>query len=213
MIYGGTQRPALSMVSLMRSFDTLLNESIENFWKFREESVRKAKHMDGFSKMIAKALENYDVEVHKNYKVLGFFRPAKRWDLVVTRGDQILAAIEYKSQVGESTRKNFNNRLEEAVGSAYDFKMAEKNGVISTPGNAWLGYLFVLESTPEVMNGKGGSLSVFENYSNSFNQLEGNLYDKASLLLVNRGNNEVSFGQQSLKLFLSDLCECVHNNV
>ena len=197
----------------MRSFDSLLSESIQDFWKFRQESVRKAKHMDGFSRIISKALENYDVDIQKNYKVLGFFRPSKRWDLVVLKGNEILAAIEYKSQVGSSTRKNFNNRIEEAVGSAHDFKMSEKEKIISTCNKAWLGYLFVLENTPEVMKGSEGRISVFENYLNSFNKLENTLYDKTSLLLVDRENNHVSCGQQSLKEFLSLLSTHIKHNM
>ena len=50
----------------------------------------------------------------------GFYRPTKKWDLVVVRDGRLCAAIEMKSQVGPSFGNNFNNRTEEAVGSSVD---------------------------------------------------------------------------------------------
>src|SRR5579859_6178346 len=48
----------------------------------------------------------------------GYFRPTKEWDLLVVREGMLLAALELKSQVGPSFGNNFNNRTEEAMGSA-----------------------------------------------------------------------------------------------
>ncbi len=48
----------------------------------------------------------------------GYFRPEKKWDLVVVHGDALAAAIEFKSQVGPSFGNNYNNRTEEAIGNA-----------------------------------------------------------------------------------------------
>jgi hypothetical protein len=50
----------------------------------------------------------------------GFFRSTKEWDLVVVRKQTLIVAIEAKSQVGPSFGNNFNNRAEEAIGSALD---------------------------------------------------------------------------------------------
>lgn len=169
--------------------------------------------MDGFSNMISKALEEYDVEIQKNYKVPGFFRTSKKWDLVVLKDDVVLAAIEYKSQIGESTKKNFNNRIEEAVGNAHDFKMAERKQLIPTCKKAWLGYLFVLENIPGVMKCHKTKPSIFERYLNSFTKLEGTLYDKACLLLTDRETGFVSYGQTPLKSFLELLEAHIHRNV
>jgi len=50
----------------------------------------------------------------------GRFRSSKNWDfLVITPRKKLLVAIELKSQVG-SYGNNFNNRAEEAIGSAVD---------------------------------------------------------------------------------------------
>ena len=50
----------------------------------------------------------------------GFYRPTKKWDLVVIDQGKLVAAIELKSQVGPSFGNNFNNRTEEAIGNAVD---------------------------------------------------------------------------------------------
>ena len=56
----------------------------------------------------------------KRLQLPGFFRPTKEWDLVVVKNGHLIAAIEAKSQVGPSFGNNFNNRTEEAMGSALD---------------------------------------------------------------------------------------------
>lgn len=73
----------------------------------------------------------------------GYFRPQKRWDVVITRNGRLCAAIELKSQVG-SFRNNFNNRTEEAIGCATDFWTAFREGAVGMHA-PWLGYLFLLE--------------------------------------------------------------------
>jgi len=78
----------------------------------------------------------------------GFFRPTKEWDLVVVRDGTLIAAIEAKSQVGPSFGNNFNNRTEEAMGSALDLWTAYREGAYLTSPQPFLGYFFMLESSP-----------------------------------------------------------------
>jgi hypothetical protein len=59
----------------------------------------------------------------------GFYRRAKNWDIVVTYGEVLVAAIECKSQVG-SFGNNFNNRTEEAIGNAVDLWRAYEAGLV-----------------------------------------------------------------------------------
>jgi hypothetical protein len=74
----------------------------------------------------------------------GFFRPTKKWDLVVVERGRLIAAIELKSHFGPSFGNNFNNRVEEAIGSATDVRVAAEKGILgSLP--PWLGYFLVLE--------------------------------------------------------------------
>lgn len=77
----------------------------------------------------------------------GYFRPEKKWDLVVVHGDALAAAIEFKSQVGPSFGNNHNNRTEEAIGNAVDIWTAYREGRFGTV-RPWLGYLFLLEEAP-----------------------------------------------------------------
>ena len=84
----------------------------------------------------------------KALELPGFFRPTKEWDLLVIREQQLVAAIEAKSQVGPSFGNNFNNRTEEAMGSALDLWTAFREGAFNSTVRPWLGYLFLLEDCP-----------------------------------------------------------------
>jgi hypothetical protein len=77
----------------------------------------------------------------------GYYRPAKKWDIVVVDDPYLVAAIEFKSQVGPSFGNNFNNRVEEAIGSAVDVWRAYEEGTFG-PTRPWLGYFFLLEEAP-----------------------------------------------------------------
>ena len=60
----------------------------------------------------------------------------------------LLAAIEVKSQVGPSFGNNFNNRTEEAIGSAIDLWTAFREKAYKHAIRPFLGYLFLLEDCP-----------------------------------------------------------------
>ncbi len=75
----------------------------------------------------------------------GFFRPTKEWDLLVVRKNKGLAVIEAKSQVGPSFGNNFNNRTEEAMGSALDLWTAYRERAYLDSPQPFLGYFFMLE--------------------------------------------------------------------
>jgi hypothetical protein len=74
-----------------------------------------------------------------------FFRPTKEWDLLVVKNGQLIVAIEAKSQVGPSFGNNFNNRTEEAMGSALDLWTAFREGAFNGGVQPFLGYFFMLE--------------------------------------------------------------------
>lgn len=82
----------------------------------------------------------------------GYYRPEKKWDLVVVADNQLIAAMEFKSQAGPSFGNNFNNRTEEALGSATCLWTAFREGRLgSLPGfKPLLGYFFLLEDCPKV---------------------------------------------------------------
>lgn len=79
-----------------------------------------------------------------NVELPGYFRPTKKWDLVVLHEGELAAAIEFKSHVGPSFGNNYSNRIEEAIGSATDIWVAHEKGKFGDI-RPWLGYFFLLE--------------------------------------------------------------------
>lgn len=106
--------------------------------------------MDGFMTLITELLVDIGVRKgcifrNKAVELPGFFRPTKEWDLLVVNDNQLILALEAKSQVGPSFGNNFNNRTEEAMGSALDLWTAYREGAYNKTVKPWLGYMFLLE--------------------------------------------------------------------
>jgi hypothetical protein len=123
-------------------YEQKVREAVKAFWGNREAArlkqiqsgkadqgeragVTAGKNMDGFRAMvldIVRANGLAHAEIHRERALLtlpGYFRPTKLWDLLVIHKSELIAAIELKSQVG-SFGNNFNNRTEEAIGTAHD---------------------------------------------------------------------------------------------
>ena len=108
--------------------------------------------MNGFINLVRELLcESGLPEAHvyceKFVEVPGWYRPEKKWDLLVVSDGRLLAGIEFKSQVG-SFGNNYNNRTEEAIGSATDIWAAYREGAFNPSARPWLGYLMLLEEAP-----------------------------------------------------------------
>lgn len=115
-------------------------------------AVTAGKNMDGFlgiaqSLIQANGLPLADVCVQQRCLTLpGFFRPTKRWDMVVMHRSELVAALEFKSQVGPSFGNNFNNRSEEAIGTAQDLWTAYREGALGEDApRPFLGWIMLLE--------------------------------------------------------------------
>lgn len=78
----------------------------------------------------------------------GYFRRSKSWDVVVVYKGALVAAIELKSQVG-SVGNNANNRIEEAIGNAFDVGASQRNNAAFGAIPPWLGFVMVLEESPK----------------------------------------------------------------
>ncbi len=113
--------------------------------------VTVGKNMDGFIDLIADVVRANgleDAEIHQDRAVLtlpGFFRPTKLWDLLVLYKNELIAAIELKSQIGPSFGNNFNNRAEEAIGTAHDFWTAYREGAFGNQPRPFVGWLILVE--------------------------------------------------------------------
>lgn len=113
-------------------------------------AVTGGAQMDGFIDLFtdlvtAAGVPEQYVFKKKAIELPGFFRPTKEWDLLIVREKTLLAAIEAKSQVGPSFGNNFNNRTEEAMGSALDLWTAYRERAYLASPQPFLGYFFMLE--------------------------------------------------------------------
>ncbi len=103
------------------------------------------------------------VHVRSTLELPGYYRPEKRWDVLVIVDATLVAAVEFKAQVGPSFGNNANNRAEEAVGVSEDFWTAFREGRLGE--NAimpFAGYVFVLEDCPRVHSPVGAAEPHFE---------------------------------------------------
>ena len=106
--------------------------------------------MDGFIRLvrgllIAGKVPEECIAMDRQVELPGWFRAEKKWDLVIVHEKQLLAALEFKSQIGPSFGNNFNNRSEEALGSATDVWAAYREGAFKPSSRPFLGYLMLLE--------------------------------------------------------------------
>jgi len=118
-------------------------------------AVTAGKHMDGFAQLLeavvlANGLPQSSTLRNGSLLVLpGFFRPTKRWDLLVVHQGRLVAALELKSHVGPAFR-NFNNRCEEVLGTATDLWTAFREGAFRESPRPFVGYLTLVEDDPAV---------------------------------------------------------------
>lgn len=143
-------------------------EAVKAFWGNREAARQKqidsgkadqgeragvtaGKNMDGFLALVldvikANGLANADIYRNRAMLTLpGYFRPTKLWDLLVIHKGELIAAIELKSQVGPSFGNNFNNRTEEAIGTALDLWTAYREGAFGKQPRPFVGWLMMVE--------------------------------------------------------------------
>lgn len=117
-------------------------------------AVTGGKQMDGFLLALYDVLddvgvEDGDIQVRTSVTYLpGFYRPTKRWDLLVVSDGILRAAVELKSQAG-SFGNNFNNRVEEAIGNAEDLWTAYRENAFAAGPQPFVGFLFLLEDHPK----------------------------------------------------------------
>ncbi len=132
--------------ALKEAFLRDLGPALAELWRMRQEAREKSKeksgrgeatsgrHMDPLSALLVRFLRESGLEGAEFYTdrraaLPGYFRPIKTWDLVVVRDGALIMALELKSHIG-SYGNNFNNRVEEALGSAVDLGTALVEGAL-----------------------------------------------------------------------------------
>jgi hypothetical protein len=114
-------------------------------------AVTGGKNMDGFISLMSDLVHDNGLksaEIHLVRKALtlpGYFRPTKLWDMLIIDRGQLIAAMEFKSQVGPSFGNNFNNRAEESIGSAHDFWTAYRESAFGDIPRPFLGWIMLVE--------------------------------------------------------------------
>lgn len=142
-----------------------IQAAVEAFWATRDAqtarlddqgraggAARANTHLDGFTELvkqlfIAAGIPASAITTGQPY-LPGYYRVRKQWDLAVVYGSHLVAAVEFKSQVG-SVGKNYNNRFEEALGSATDVHAAQREFEAFGDIPPWLAYVFVLQESDE----------------------------------------------------------------
>jgi len=144
-----------------------VERAVSHYWQTRSAQRRKQEEsgkadqglrsavtggaqMDGFIDLFTELIADAGISKEfvfrkKAVELPGFFRPTKEWDLLVIKDRTLIAAIEAKSQVGPSFGNNFNNRTEEAMGSAVDLWTAFRERAYLDSPQPFLGYFFMLE--------------------------------------------------------------------
>src|SRR6202161_4263579 len=157
-------------MSLNPDIEKNLQGAVKHFWGTRETQAQKqggssgskdagarsavtgGAQMNGFINLVRdllceSGLPKAHVYCEKHVEIPGWYRPEKKWDLLIVSDGTLLAGIEFKSQV-VSFGNNYNNRTEEAIGSAADIWAAYREGAFKPSARPWLGYLMLLEEAP-----------------------------------------------------------------
>jgi hypothetical protein len=152
-------------------YERKAREAVQAFWGNREAArlkqiesgkadqgeragVTAGKNMDGFIALvieIVRANGLVHADIHKRRAVLslpGYFRPTKLWDLLVMYKGELIAALELKSHVGPSFGNNYNNRTEEAIGTAKCFWTAYREEAFGKQPRPFVGWLVLVEDAP-----------------------------------------------------------------
>lgn len=230
----------------LADFQNKAQNAIKSFWGKREAARKKqstngkvdqgeragvtsGKNMDGFLDLVKEivhrnGLAHADICLERRVLTLpGFFRPTKIWDMLVINNNKLVAAIEFKSQVGPSFGNNFNNRTEEALGTAVDLWTAYREGAFGESPRPFVGWLMLVEdcerSRSTVSNNSPHYpvFSVFNDtsYAERYNILcrklvQEGLYSAASVILSPRTALETGEYKElsqltNLKTFVSSL--------
>jgi hypothetical protein len=209
----------------MRNLDADMRDAVRFFWQQRlrqskrqgggddrdrgaRSAVTGGKQMDGFLRLVRKLL----VEVHvpessiaidRRIELPGWFRAEKKWDLVVVHGGELLAVLEFKSHIGPSFGNNFNNRTEEALGSATDIWAAYREGAFKPSARPFLGYLILLDDCERSRS----PVKVLEPHFRVFSEFQGASYRKRYAILIEKLMRERLYDGACFLLSSADAAE------
>jgi hypothetical protein len=182
-----------------------VKDAVRSFWAARDRQAERqgrdtgvrdagaraavtgGAQMEGFVELVRgllfeTGLPAASVYTRRSVELPGWFRAEKSWDLIVVTSHRLVASIEFKSQIGPSFGNNFNNRTEEALGSATDLWAAYREGAFAPSARPWLGYLMLLEEAPSSVR----PVKVVEPHFNVFPEFRGASYALRYELLLTK---------------------------
>ena len=185
-----------------RGYENRVKRAVAHYWTTLGAQARKqgvggsdrgnrravtgGKQMDGFCQLVRwvvaeNGMPDASIFVRRGLEIPGFFRPTKKWDLLVVHQSQLVAAVEFKSQAGPSIGNNFNNRTEEALGNATDPWTAFREGAFGKHQiRPWVGWWMFLEDC----EGSRSPIGVDEPHFKVFDEFRDTSYaDRYELLL------------------------------
>ena len=210
------------MQNVMNNLPKRVSQAVAAYWLTRERQQKKqdtsgskdqglrsavtgGAQMDGFINLftdilIEAGMDKTHILSKKALELPGFFRPTKEWDLLVLKDGQLIVALEAKSQVGPSFGNNFNNRTEEAMGSALDLWTAFREGAFNSTVKPWLGYFFLLEDCPRSQH----PVKVREPHFEVFEEFKGASYAKRYELFCKKLIRERHYSSSAFLLSARD---------
>jgi hypothetical protein len=190
--------------STLAQLRNLVPDAVKFYWQTRSKQLQKQRaaggsdqglrsavtggaQMDGFIELLRKlviesGIDQANIYHEESLELPGYFRPNKKWDFIVVVKGQLVAALEAKSQVGPSFGNNFNNRTEEAMGSALDLWTAFREKAFGSKVRPWIGYMFLLEDCVP----SNRPVSVKEPHFKVFPEFENSSYAKRYELFCRR---------------------------
>lgn len=202
------------------SLSARISDAVRHFWTVRSDQATAQKtrgvkdqgrraavtggaQMDGFIEAISSILAEQGFPVgeevftkRSQLDLPGYFRSTKRWDLVVVRDDELVAAMEVKSHIGPSFGNNFNNRTEEALGNAVDIWTAFREKAFQTAPRPWLGYVMMLEDAEESRR----PVRIYEPHFPVFPEFQETSYAERYAILLDRLVRERHYDAAALVL-------------
>ena len=152
----------------------------------RRSQATGGQQMNGFIDLVTQLLTEEGLPSSSIYRdtkleLPGYYRSAKKWDLLVILDGRLLATVEFKS-IASSYGNNLNNRAEESLGNAEDFWTAYRNGAFGDSPQPWLGYLMLIGDSYQANKPVG----VYEPHFRVFEEFRGASYVKRLEILLTK---------------------------
>jgi hypothetical protein len=230
-VHSGRKRKVLPSRTVgidLDDIDELTRRAVAQYWRTLDAQLKKqktgdadrgrraavtgGKQMMGFCALVQKLLTvngvaDLHIFVEKSLGLPGYFRPTKTWDMLVVNKEHLVAAIEFKSQRGPSFGNNFNNRTEEAIGTATDLWTAYREGAFGKKPRPWLGWVMLLEDCP----GSTKPVRVDEPHFKVFPEFRGASYAQRYELLLRRLVREKLFDSSAFLMATEESgCEGIY---